>query len=149
MAVTLGLSGYFAPGRFTVLDGGALDVDILARFATSDTTRMEIGVGLRGISTGDTTLYSVGVPLRAHFGIGRNIEMSLGFLPAFYLLSFNSAYFESVPAFGARLSWGIQFPLGTRVVVGFAPVSFLVLASPEVDTVFAYDPGVWVGAAFF
>jgi prolipoprotein diacylglyceryltransferase len=149
MAVTLGLSGYFVPARFTVQNGGALDLDVVARLKMSEKNRFEIGVGLRGGMTADTKLYSVGVPLRFQFGVGRNLEMSLGALPAFYLLSFDSPYFDSAAAFGMRLSWGIQFPIGSQFVFGFSPVSFLVLASPEVDTVFAYDPSFWVGAGFF
>jgi hypothetical protein len=149
MAVTLGLSGYFAPARFTVLDGGGLDLDVVARLKTADKTRVEVGVGLRGVLTGDSRLYSVGLPLRFQHGVGRNVEMSFGLTPAFYRITFNSPYFDSIPAFGLRLSSGIQFPIGSSFVFGFSPMSFLMLASPEVDTVFAYDPSFWVGGGFF
>ena len=149
MAVTLGLSGYFAPGRFTVLDGGGLDLDVVARLKTADKTRVEVGVGLRGVLTGDSRLYSVGLPLRFQHGVGRNVEMSFGVTPGFYRITFNSPYFDSISAFGLRLSSGIQFPIGSSVVFGFSPMSFLMLASPDVDTVFVYDPSFWVGGGFF
>ena len=67
-------------------------------------------------------------------------------VPLFFLMR---SVGDSVPAFGLRLSMGMQFPIGTHFVMGFSPVSFMLLAAPDVDTVFAYDPSFWVGAAFF
>lgn len=149
LAFTLGLSGYFVPARFTVENGGGLDLDIVTRVPTAEKSRLEVGLALRGIMTPDTMLYSVGVPLRTQFGVGRNVEMSVGVVPGFYLLTFDSRYFANVAAFGLRLGWGIQFPIGSHFVLGFSPVSFMMLAAPDIDTTFAYDPGMWVGAGFF
>ncbi|WP_437488097.1 prolipoprotein diacylglyceryl transferase family protein [Sorangium sp. So ce1014] len=146
MALSLGISGYFVPGRFAVKDGMSVDLDVVARLPLSETRRFEIGVELRSISTTDVHQIAVGVPLRLVMGVGSHIEMSVGITPGYHRIFFDSPYFESVGAFGGRFAWGIQFPITPHLFVGLSPVNFLLLASGDVDALVAYEPGLWVGA---
>jgi prolipoprotein diacylglyceryltransferase len=146
MALSLGISGYFVPGRFTVKDGMSVDLDVLARLRLSEARRFEVGVELRTVSTTDVNQLAVGVPLRLVMGVGSHVEMSVGITPGYHRIFFDSPYFESVGAFGARFGWGIQFPITSHLFLGFSPLSFLVLASDDVDALVAYEPGLWAGA---
>ncbi|CAN91712.1 Prolipoprotein diacylglyceryl transferase [Sorangium cellulosum So ce56] len=146
MALSLGISGYFVPGRFTVKDGMSVDLDVLARLRLSETRRFEVGVELRTVSTTDVNQLAVGVPLRLVMGVGSHVEMSVGITPGYHRIFFDSPYFESVGAFGARFGWGIQLPITSHLFLGFSPLSFLVLASDDVDALVAYEPGLWAGA---
>jgi hypothetical protein len=112
-------------------------------------TRFEIGAEFRGLLASDVTQFAVGVPLRFAFGVASNFEMTLGVTPGYHRIIFDSPYFEPANAFGARLAWGMQFPIGSRVMIGFSPATFLLLGSSQVDILFAYEPRLWVGAAFF
>jgi hypothetical protein len=149
LAFSLGLSGFFVPGRLTVTSGGSLDFEAVTRVAMSTKHRFEAGVELRGVLTTDVTQYAVGVPLRFVFGVGSNFELTLGFTPGYYRVVFDSPYFQPVSAFGFRFGFGMQFPIGSRVALGFSPISFLALGSPDVDVLFAYEPRFWLGVAFF
>ncbi|WP_437877578.1 prolipoprotein diacylglyceryl transferase [Sorangium sp. So ce513] len=146
MALSIGFSGYFVPGRFSVEDGTSLDVGAVARLRVSDTHRVEIGAEVRGIFAPDADQLALGVPLRFVMGVGAHVEMSAGLTLGYHRISFESPYFEGVGAFAGRLAWGIQIPIGAHLFVGVAPVSFLVLGSADVDTLIAYEPGLWVGA---
>ncbi|WP_437907979.1 prolipoprotein diacylglyceryl transferase family protein [Sorangium sp. So ce327] len=146
MALSLGISGYFVPGRFAVKDGMSVDLDVLARLRLSEARRFEVGVELRTVSTTDVNQLAVGVPLRLVMGVGSHVEMSVGITPGYHRIFFDSPYFESVGAFGARFGWGIQFPITSHLFLGFSPLSFLVLASDDVDALVAYEPGLWAGA---
>jgi hypothetical protein len=148
MAISLGLSGYFVPARFTVTDGGSLDLGVVARLSMSPKNRFEVGVELRGIRTADVEQYAVGVPLRFLFGAGRNLELELGVTPGYYRIVFDSPYFESVGAFGGRASLGMQIPIGSHFFFGLSPATFLVLMSGNVAPLFAYEPRFWLGAGF-
>ncbi|WP_437929551.1 prolipoprotein diacylglyceryl transferase family protein [Sorangium sp. So ce291] len=145
MALSVGLSGYFVPARFAVEDGVSLDLGAVARLRVSDTNRFEMGVELRGLFAPDADQFAIGVPLRFVMAVGSHVEMSVGITPGYHRLFFESPYFEGVGAFGARFAWGIQFPVGSHMFVGFSPASFLVLGSNDVDTLVAYEPGLWVG----
>ncbi|WP_437869842.1 prolipoprotein diacylglyceryl transferase [Sorangium sp. So ce363] len=146
MALSLGISGYFVPGRFTVKDGMSVDLDVLARLRLSETRRFEVGLELRTVSTTDVNQLAVGAPLRLVMGVGSHVEMSVGITPGYHRIFFDSPYFESVGAFGARFGWGIQLPITSHLFLGFSPLSFLVLASDDVDALVAYEPGLWAGA---
>ncbi|WP_437298607.1 prolipoprotein diacylglyceryl transferase [Sorangium sp. So ce426] len=146
MALSLGISGYFVPGRFTVKDGMSVDLDVLARLRLSETRRFEVGLELRSVSTTDVNQLAVGAPLRLVMGVGSHVEMSVGITPGYHRIFFDSPYFESVGAFGARFGWGIQLPITSHLFLGFSPLSFLVLASDDVDALVAYEPGLWAGA---
>ncbi|WP_437977122.1 prolipoprotein diacylglyceryl transferase family protein [Sorangium sp. So ce295] len=146
MALSLGISGYFVPGRFAVKDGMSVDLDVLARLRLSEARRFEVGVELRTVSTTDVNQLAVGVPLRLVMGVGSHVEMSVGITPGYHRIFFDSPYFESVGAFGARFGWGIQLPITSHLFLGFSPLSFLVLASDDVDALVAYEPGLWAGA---
>ncbi|WP_437992932.1 prolipoprotein diacylglyceryl transferase [Sorangium sp. So ce145] len=146
MALSLGISGYFVPGRFTVKDGMSVDLDVLARLRLSETRRFEVGAEFRTVSTTDVNQLAVGVPLRLVMGVGSHVEMSVGITPGYHRIFFDSPYFESVGAFGARFGWGIQLPITSHLFLGFSPLSFLVLASDDVDALVAYEPGLWAGA---
>ncbi|WP_437769544.1 prolipoprotein diacylglyceryl transferase family protein [Sorangium sp. So ce281] len=146
MALSLGISGYFVPGRFAVKDGTSVDLDVLARLRLSETRRFEVGVELRTVSTTDVNQLAVGVPLRLVMGVGSHVEMSVGITPGYHRIFFDSPYFESVGAFGARFGWGIQLPITSHLFLGFSPLSFLVLASDDVEALVAYEPGLWAGA---
>ncbi|WP_438027894.1 prolipoprotein diacylglyceryl transferase [Sorangium sp. So ce233] len=145
MALSVGFSGYFVPARFAVEDGVSLDLGAVARIPVSDTRRFEIGVELRGLFAPDADQFAIGVPLRFMMGVGPHLEMSVGITPGYHRIFFESPYFESVGAFGARLAWGIQFPIGSHLFVGLSPANFLVLGSGDVDALLAYEPGLWVG----
>lgn len=147
MAISLALSGYFVPSRFTVSDGLSLDLDAVARLPTSDTHRFEVGVELRSVFTADVNQLAAGVPLRFMWGVSSHLEMSVGITPGYYRIIFDSPYFESVGAFGGRFAWGMQFPIAASVFLGFSPASFLVLGSSDVDVLFAYEPGLWIGVS--
>ncbi|WP_441288247.1 prolipoprotein diacylglyceryl transferase [Sorangium sp. KYC3313] len=146
MALSLGISGYFVPGRFAVKDGTSVDLDVLARLRLSETRRFEVGVELRTVSTTDVNQLAVGVPIRLVMGVGSHVEMSVGITPGYHRIFFDSPYFESAGAFGARFGWGIQLPITSHLFLGFSPLSFLVLASDDVDALVAYEPGLWAGA---
>ncbi|WP_437782871.1 hypothetical protein [Sorangium sp. So ce1097] len=146
MALSLGFSGYFAPGRFTVEDGTSLDLGAVARLRVSDTHRVEIGAEVRGIFAPDADQLALGVPLRLVMGVGSHVEMSVGLTLGYHRIFFESPYFDGASAFAGRLAWGIQLPIGPHLFVGVSPVSFLVLGSADVDTLLAYEPGLWVGA---
>ncbi|XXT22037.1 prolipoprotein diacylglyceryl transferase family protein [Sorangium sp. So ce429] len=145
MALSVGLSSYFVPARFAVEDGVSLDLGAVARLRVSDTNRFEMGVELRGLFAPDADQVAIGVPLRFVMAVGSHVEMSVGITPGYHRIFFESPYFESVGALGARFAWGIQFPVGTHLFVGFSPASFLVLGSNDVDTLVAYEPGLWIG----
>ncbi|WP_437511319.1 prolipoprotein diacylglyceryl transferase [Sorangium sp. So ce1099] len=145
MALSVGLSGYFVPARFTVEDGVSLDVGAVARLRVSDARRFEMGVELRGLFAPDADQVAIGVPLRLVMAVGSHVEMSVGLTPGYHRIFFESPHFESVGALGARFAWGIQFPVGSHLFVGFSPASFLVLGSNGVDTLVAYEPGLWIG----
>ncbi|KYF76705.1 hypothetical protein BE17_44205 [Sorangium cellulosum] len=145
MALSVGLSGYFVPARFAVEDGVSLDLGAVARLRVSDTNRFEMGVELRGLFAPDADQFAIGVPLRLVMAVGSHVEMSVGITPGYHRIFFESPYFEGVGALGARFAWGIQFPIGSHLFVGFSPASFLVLGSNDVDTLVAYEPGLWVG----
>ncbi|XXY46865.1 prolipoprotein diacylglyceryl transferase family protein [Sorangium sp. So ce269] len=145
MALSVGFSGYFVPARFAVEDGVSLDLGAVARLRVSDKNRFEMGVELRGLFAPDADQVAIGVPLRLVMAVGSHVEMSLGITPGYHRLFFESPYFESVGALGARFAWGIQFPVGSHLFVGFSPASFLVLGSNDVDTLVAYEPGLWIG----
>ncbi|MGK3965839.1 prolipoprotein diacylglyceryl transferase [Sorangium sp. So ce118] len=145
MALSVGFSGYFVPARFAVEDGVSLDLGAVARLRVSDTNRFEMGVELRGLFAPDADQVAFGVPLRLVMAVGSHVEMSVGITPGYHRIFFESPYFESVGALGARFAWGIQFPVGSHMFVGFSPASFLVLGSNDVDTLVAYEPGLWIG----
>ncbi|WP_437637683.1 prolipoprotein diacylglyceryl transferase [Sorangium sp. So ce854] len=146
MALSLGFSGYFVPGRFTVEDGTSLDLGAVARLPVSDTHRVEIGAEVRGIFATDADQLALGVPLRLVMGVGPHVEMSVGLTLGYHRILFESPHFEGIGAFAGRFAWGIQLPIGAHLFVGVSPVSFLVLGSADVDTLLAYEPGLWVGA---
>ncbi|WP_437691150.1 prolipoprotein diacylglyceryl transferase [Sorangium sp. So ce176] len=145
MALSVGMSGYFVPARFSVEDGVSLDLGAVARVPVSDARRFEIGVELRGLFAPDADQLAIGVPLRFMMGVGPHVEMSVGITPGYHRIVFESPYFESVGAFGARFAWGIQLPIGSHLFVGLSPATFLVLGSGDVDALVAYEPGLWVG----
>ncbi|WP_437280577.1 prolipoprotein diacylglyceryl transferase family protein [Sorangium sp. So ce375] len=146
MALSLGVSGYFVPARFAVKDGMSVDLGVVARLRMSETRRFEVGAELRTVSTTDVDQLAAGVPLRIVMGVGSHVEMSVGITPGYYRIFFDSPYFESVGAFGARFGWGIQLPITSHLFIGFSPLSFLVLGSDDVDALVAYEPGLWAGA---
>jgi hypothetical protein len=148
IAVSVGLSGFFVPTRFTVTDGGSLDLDIVARIRISPKNRFEVGAELRGILTSDTKHYVAGVPLRFMSGLGRNFEMGVGATLSYHRLVFDSPYFESTSAFGARFAWDMQFPIGSYFAMGLSPATFLILGSNNVRMTFAYEPRFWITVAF-
>jgi hypothetical protein len=44
-----------------------------------------------------------------------------------------------------RLELGCQFPVSSRVAIGFSPLAFMIMGSSSVPLLYSYEPKFWVG----
>lgn len=146
LGIGLAFGLYLTP-KFGVANGGTFDFEAAWRFWTDERTRIEAGLGGTFVSTSDSSLGGVSVPLRFVAGIGPRTEFEVGASPFYSRITFDSAFFQPVNVFGARLQLGIGWTLGTHFQLGLSPVVVGIMGSSEVDTVFTYEPKLWMRAA--
>ena len=144
LGVGLSGGGYFAPGRFAVKDGATLELEVTWRIPSSARQRAEIGLEGRYVRTDDVSQGGIGLPLRFVSGLGRFAELDAALIPFYTRVVFDSPYFEAANGFGARFQLGFGFPLVSRFSIGITPLAFGLMASPDIDVLFTYEPKVWV-----
>jgi len=146
LGIGVGFGLYLVP-RFGVSNGGTIDFDVAWRVPVAPRARFELGLGGTFVFAGDATLGGVMAPLRFVSGISRRMEMEIGVSPFYSRLSFDSPYFEPVNVFGARLQAGMSWPLGTHFQLGISPLVVGIMSSPDVKTLFTYEPKFWIRVA--
>ncbi len=139
--------GYIAPGRFTVLDGMTLTIEATWRRAVNHRYRFELGAEGKFVRTGDTTQGGIGLPLRFVSGVRRYAEVDITIVPFFSRIGFDVTSFASINGFGVRLEMGFHFPLTSHFSLGVAPFAFGLMRSSEADSLFTYEPKVWMKVA--
>ncbi|MBK9266881.1 MAG: prolipoprotein diacylglyceryl transferase [Polyangiaceae bacterium] len=148
LGIGLALGGYLAP-KFGVSHGTTMELEATWRFNSSVRTRLEVGLEGRLVLTSDATQGGIGVPLRFVAGLGRTTEMDVTMVPFYSRIGFDSKYFESINAFGARFQWGIGWPLSSHIALGVNPIVIGVMGSSDVKPVFTFEPKIWVKVAPF
>lgn len=147
LRVTFG--GMLPISRPEILAGGTFAIDGTYRIRLSENHRFEAGLELRGWRASDSGQFALSVPLRAFFGLARHFELGVGFSPGYAHIWFDSSSFRSgADAFLAQLEFAMQFPLTSRMTIGFTPAAISILGGGDVRTFVGFEPRLWLGVSF-
>ena len=132
-------------GNPAVPVGGFADVLAAYRFAITPTIRFELGLEGRVFRNVEATHVTLGLPLGFAFGVSRHVEITTALAFGHTWFLFDSPFFNTTNAWGARYELGLQFLVGSRVLLGTAPLGFNLQASQSIGVLTMWEPRVWVG----
>lgn len=130
----------FTLGNARVPTGGIGEISGVYRFAFSRRSRFQLGLELRGLRNSEASHLTLGVPLELVLGVASHLEFNVAIVPGHTWIFFDSPFFSATNAWGSRFEFGLQFPIGSRVALGVAPVSFNLLSSQPVGVITTYEP---------
>jgi prolipoprotein diacylglyceryltransferase len=134
-------------GNPNVPSGGIFELAATYRVPISRSVRFEVGLEPRLFRNVEASHIALGVPLELVFGVSRRLEITTELAIHHTWILFDSPFFPPTNAWGTRFGLGLQFPLGSRGLLGFTPLAGNVLSAQSIGVVTTWEPRLWGGVA--
>ncbi len=134
-------------GNPNVPTGGVLELGGTYRVPVSKSVRFEIGLEGRFFRNIEASHFGLGLPLEFVFGASKYLEITTELTIGHSWLFFDSPFFAATNAWGTRFELGMQFPIGSRALLGLTPFAANVLSSQTIGVLTTWEPRFWGGVA--
>ncbi|MEO7327001.1 MAG: prolipoprotein diacylglyceryl transferase family protein [Minicystis sp.] len=132
-------------GNPNVPTGGVIEIAGTYRVPISRAARFEVGLEPRLFRNVEASHVSLGVPLMLVFGASKRVEIDAALVINHTWILFDSPFFATTNAWGTRFELGLQFPLGSRGLLGVTPLAGNVMSSQTIGVVTTWEPRFWGG----